>query len=129
MDVLITADYALILLLAMHISKESTPLPYKQACSVIQLVLSYLPLLYLAGLVIHKVWVKYPPSQCRKGNNLDNSFNESLLVEDPREGLGGLVNITELRAGLPQDYVSMTTDSNDLTDSQQMWEEGASTSM
>ena len=127
-DVLITADYALILLLAMHKSKESTPLPYKQACSVIQLVLSYLPLLYLAGLVIHKVWVKYPPSQCRKGNNLDNSFNESLLVEDPREGLGGLVNITELRAGLPQDYVT-TTDSNDLTDSQQMWEEGASTSM
>ena len=128
-DVLITADYALILLLGMHKSKESTPLPYKQACSVIQLVLSYLPLLYLAGLVIHKVWVKYPPSQCRKGNNLDNSFNESLLVEDPREGLGGLVNITELRAGLPQDYVSMTTDSNDLTDSQQMLEEGASTSM
>ena len=127
-DVLITANYALILLLAMHISKESTPLTYKQACSVIQLVLSYLPLLYLAGLVIHKVWVKYPPSQCRKGNNLDNSFNESLLVEDPREGLGGLVNITELRAGLPQDYVT-TTDSNDLTDSQQMWEEGASTSM
>ena len=120
-DVLITADYALILLLAMHKSKESTPLPYKQACSVIQLVLSYLPLLYLAGLVIHKVWVKYPPSQCRKGNNLDNSFNESLLV-------GGLVNITELRAGLPQDYVT-TTDSNDLTNSQQMWEEGASTSM
>ena len=127
-DVLITADYALILLLSMHKSKESTPLPYKQACSVIQLVLSYLPLLYLAGLVIHKVWVKYPPSQCRKRNNLDNSFNESLLVEDPREGLGGLVNITELRAGLPQDYVT-TTDSNDLTDSQQMWEEGASTSM
>ena len=128
MDVLITADYALILLLAMHKSKESTPLPYKQACSVIQLVLSYLPLLYLAGLVIHKVWVKYPPSQCRKRNDLDNSFNESLLVEDPREGLGGLVNITELRAGLPQDYVT-TTDSNDLTDSQQMLEEGASTSM
>ena len=127
-DVLITADYALILLLGMHKSKESTPLPYKQACSVIQLVLSYLPLLYLAGLVIHKVWVKYPPSQCRKRNNLDDSFNESLLVEDPREGLGGLVNITELRAGLPQDYVT-TTDSNDLTDSQQMWEEGASTSM
>ena len=127
-DVLITADYALILLLAMHKSKESTPLTYKQACSVIQLVLSYLPLLYLAGLVIHKVWVKYPPSQCRKRNDLDNSFNESLLVEDPREGLGGLVNITELRAGLPQDYVT-TTDSNDLTDSQQMWEEGASTSM
>ena len=127
-DVLITADYALILLLAMHKSKESTPLPYKQACSVIQLVLSYLPLLYLAGLVIHKVWVKYPPSQCRKRNDLDNSFNESLLVEDPREGLGGLVNITELRAGLPQDYVT-TSDSNDPTDSQQMWEEGASTSM
>ena len=127
-DVLITADYALILLLAMHKSKESTPLPYKQACSVIQLVLSYLPLLYLAGLVIHKVWVKYPPSQCRKRNDLDNSFNESLLVEDPREGLGGLVNITELRAGLPQDYVT-TTDSNDPTDSQQMLEEGASTSM
>ena len=127
-DVLITADYALILLLGMHKSKESTPLTYKQACSVIQLVLSYLPLLYLAGLVIHKVWVKYPPSQCRKRNDLDNSFNESLLIEDPREGLGGLVNITELRAGLPQDYVT-TTDSNDLTDSQQMWEEGASTSM
>ena len=127
-DVLITADYALILLLGMHKSKESTPLTYKQACSVIQLVLSYLPLLYLAGLVIHKVWVKYPPSQCRKRNDLDNSFNESLLVEDPREGLGGLVNITELRAGLPQDYVT-TTDSNDLTDSQQMLEEGASTSM
>ena len=127
-DVLITADYALILLLAMHKSKESTPLPYKQACSVIQLVLSYLPLLYLAGLVIHKVWVKYPPSQCRKRNDLDNSFNESLLIEDPREGLGGLVNITELRAGLPQDYVT-TTDSNDPTDSQQMLEEGASTSM
>ena len=127
-DVLITADYALILLLGMHISKEGTPLPYKQACSVIQLVLSYLPLLYLAGLVIHKVWVKYPPSQCRKGNNLDNSFNESLLVEDPREGLGGLVNITELRAGLPQDYVT-TSESNDLTNSQQMREEGASTSM
>ena len=127
-DVLITADYALILLLAMHKSKESTPLPYKQACSVIQLVLSYLPLLYLAGLVVHKVWVKYPPSQCRRRSNLDNSFNESLLVEDPREGLGGLVNITELRAGLPQDYVT-TTASNNLTDSQQMWEEGASTSM
>ena len=127
-DVLITADYALILLLGMHKSKESTSLPYKQACSVIQLVLSYLPLLYLAGLVVHKVWVKYPPSQCRKRNNLDHSFNESLLIEDPREGLGGLVNITELRAGLPQDYVT-TTDSNDPTDSQQMWEEGASTSM
>ena len=127
-DVAIMADYALILLLSMHKSKETTPLPYKQACSVIQLVLSYLPLIYLAGLVIRKVWVKYPPSQCRKQNNLDSSLNESLLVEDPRQGLGGLINITELRAGLPQDHVT-TTANEDLTDSQQMTEEGASTDM
>lgn len=127
-DVAIIADYALILLLSMHKSKETTPLPYKQACSVIQLVLSYLPLIYLAGLVIRKVWVKYPPSQCRKQNNLDSSLNESLLVEDPRQGLGGLINITELRAGLPQDHVT-TTANEDLTDSQQMMEEGASTDM
>ena len=49
-DVVITADYALILLLSMHKSKESTTLPYKQACSIIQLVLIYLPLIYLAGM-------------------------------------------------------------------------------
>ena len=122
-DVVITADYALILLLSMHKSKESTTLPYKQACSIIQLVLIYLPLIYLAGLVIHKVWVKYPPKRCWKRNEPETPLNESLLIEDPRQRLGGLINITELRAGLPQDDVTATATGASLTDSRYIQEE------
>ena len=128
-DVVITADYALILLLSMHKSKESTTLPYKQACSIIQLVLIYLPLIYLARLVIHKVWVKYPPKRCWKRNEPESSLNESLLVEDPRQRLGGLINITELRAGLPQDDVTATATGASLTDSRYIQEEEDSTNM
>ena len=128
-DVVITADYALILLLSMHKSRESTPLPYKQACSIIQLVLIYLPLIYLAGLVIHKVWVKYPPKRCWKRNEPETPLNESLLVEDPRQRLGGLINITELRAGLPQDDVTATATGTSTTDNQYIPGEEDSTNM
>ena len=128
-DMVITADYALILLLSMHKSKESTTLPYKQACSIIQLVLIYLPLIYIAGLVIHKVRVKYPPKRCWKRNEPETPLNESLLIEDPRQRLGGLINITELRAGLPQDDVTATATGTSPTDSQYIPGEEDSTNM
>ena len=128
-DMVIISDYALILLLSMHKSKESTTLPYKQACSIIQLVLIYLPLIYLAGLVIHKVRVKYPPKHCWKRNEPETPLNESLLIEDPRQRLGGLINITELRAGLPQDDVTATATDTSPTDSQYIQEEEDSTNM
>ena len=128
-DMVIISDYALILLLSMHKSRESTPLPYKQACSIIQLVLIYLPLIYLARLVIHKVWVKYPPKRCWKRIEPESSLNESLLIEDPRQRLGGLINITELRAGLPQDDVTATTTGTSPADSQYIPGEEDSTNM
>ena len=73
--------------------------------------------------------MKYPPKRCWKRNEPETPLNESLLIEDPRQRLGGLINITELRAGLPQDDITATATGASPTDSRYIQEEEDSTNM
>ena len=103
LDTAILGNMVLILLLSEQIMDSNTHTALKLFYASVQMILIYLPLLYPATIFGRKVYVKFKCNQwrCCWKQKVDSEDNEEPLLEDPAARLGNLVNITELRAGLP----------------------------
>ena len=103
LDTAILGDMVLILLLSVQIVNSNTPTALKLFYVSVRIILIYLPLLYPGILFGRKVYVKLKCHQwkCCLKKKVDTEDNEEPLLEHPAARLGNLVNITELRAGLP----------------------------
>ena len=116
LDAAIVGNMALILVLDLLITDLDTSSGMKQFYTAIQMILIYLPLLYPTILFGRKVYLKCAQWRCcqKQDANTGNNAEPLLLGEDPAARLGNLVNITELRAGLPpssEDDDSLSTSS------------------
>ena len=103
LDTAILGNMVLILLLSEQIMDSNTHTALKLFYASVRMILIYLPLLYPAIIFGRKVYVKLKCNQwrCCWKKKVDTEDNEEPLLEDPAARLGNLVNITELRAGLP----------------------------
>ena len=115
LDAAILGNMALILVLNLLITDLDTSSGMKQFYTAVQMILIYLPLLYPTILFGRKVYLKCAQWRCCQKQNANTGDNAEplLLAEDPAARLGNLVNITELRAGLPpsEDDDSLSTSS------------------
>ena len=101
LDTAILGNMALILVLSLLITDVHTPNEVKWFYTSVQMILIYLPLLYPGILFGRKVYLKCANWRCCQKREASTGDNAEPLLEDPAAGLGNLVNITELRAGLP----------------------------
>ena len=101
LDTAILGNMALILVLSLLITDVHTPTETKWFYTSVQMILIYLPLLYPGILFGRKVYIKCTQWKCCQKQEASTEDNAEPLLEDPAAGLGNLVNITELRAGLP----------------------------
>ena len=101
LDIVILGNMALILVLSLLITDVHTPTEVKWFYTSVQMILIYLPLLYPGILFGRKVYIKCAQWRCCQKQEASTGDNAEPLLEDPAAGLGNLVNITELRAGLP----------------------------
>ena len=101
LDTAILGNMALILVLSLLITDVHTPTEAKWFYTSVQMILIYLPLLYPGILFGRKVYLKCSQWRCCQKRDARTEDNAEPLLEDQAAGLGNLVNITELRAGLP----------------------------
>ena len=101
LDTAILGNMALILVLSLLITDVHTPTEAKWFYTSVQMILIYLPLLYPGILFGRNVYLKCSQWRCCQKRDARTEDNAEPLLEDPAAGLGNLVNITELRAGLP----------------------------
>ena len=103
LDTAILGNMVLILLLSVQIVDSNRHTALKLFFASVRMILIYLPLLYPGVLFGRKVYVKLKCHQwkCCLQKKVDTEDNEEPLLEAPAARLGNLVNITELRAGLP----------------------------
>ena len=119
LDTAILGNMVLILLLSQQIMDTTTLIAVKQFYASIRLILIYLPLLYPGILFGKKVYLKCKQLRCCQKQEEYTGDNADPLLEDPTAGLGNLVNIMELRAGLPtsstdEDTETPTNDQSDV---------------
>ena len=119
LDTAILGNMVLILLLSEQIVDCNTQSGLKRVYASVQMILIYLPLLYPGILFGRKVYVKLKCHQwkCCLKKKVDTEDNEEPLLEHPAARLGNLVNITELRAGLP---ISADEDTETVTHNDEM---------
>ena len=119
LDTAILGNMVLILLLSEQIVDSNTQSGLKLFYASVQMILIYLPLLYPGILFSRKVYVKLKCHQwkCCLKKKVDTEDNEEPLLEHPAARLGNLVNITELRAGLP---ISADEDTETVTHTDEM---------
>ena len=101
LDAAILGNLALILILSLHITDLNTPIGTRQFYASIQMILTYLPILYPGILLGRKVYLKCRQLRCCQKQEEPREDNAEPLLEAPAERLGNLVLITELRAGVP----------------------------
>ena len=119
LDTAILGNMVLILLLSEQIVDINTQSGLKLFYASVRMILIYLPLLYPWVLFGRKVYVRlnikcHQWRYCQK-QKMHTEDNEEPLLEDPAARLGNLVNITELRAGLPTS-ADEDTETTSLTD-------------
>ena len=103
LDTAILGNLSLILVLSLLMNNVDTLSGTKQFYASVRMFLIYLPLLYPGILFGRKVYLKCPIGKlrcCQTKEEIEEDDVEPLL-DDPTEGLGNFVRITELRAGTP----------------------------
>ena len=101
LDTAILGNMSLILVLSLQISSADSPIVARQFFASIRMLLIYLPLLYPGILFGRKVYKKCSKLGCCHKSKENEEDDVEPLLDDPTEGLGNFVRITELRAGAP----------------------------
>ena len=101
LDTAILGNLSLILVLSLLMNDVDTLSGTKQFYASIRMILIYLPLLYPGILFGRKVYMKCPKLRCCHKKKENEEEDVEPLLDDPTEGLGNFVRITELRAGVP----------------------------
>ena len=101
LDTAILGNMSLILVLSLQIFSADSQIGTKQFYASVRMILIYLPLLYPGILFGRKVYMKCPKLRCCHKRNETEEDDVEPLLDDPTEGLGNFVRITELRAGAP----------------------------
>lgn len=118
LDTAILGNMVLIHILSQQIMDTNTLLAVKQFYASIRLILIYLPLMYPGILFGKKVYLKCTQLRCCQKQEECSEDNADPLLEHPTERLGNLINITELRAGLPPSNSSPDEDTESASQSE-----------
>ena len=118
LDSAILGNMVLIHILSQQIMDTDTLLAVKQFYASIRLILIYLPLMYPGILFGKKVYLKCTQLRCCQKQEECSEDNADPLLEHPTERLGNLINITELRAGLPTSNSSQDEDTESASQSE-----------
>ena len=118
LDTAILGNMVLIHILSQQIMDTNTLLAVKQFYASIRLILIYLPLMYPGILFGKKVYLKCTQLRCCQKQEECSEDNADPLLEHPAERLGNLINITELRAGLPTSNSSQDEDTESASQSE-----------
>ena len=118
LDTAILGNMVLILVLSQQIMDANTLLAVKQFYASIRLILTYLPLMYPGILFGRKVYLKCTQLRCCQKQEECSEEIADPLLEHPTERLGNLINITELRAGVPTSNSSSDEDTESASQSE-----------